>query len=88
MLPLLQKTHKDVFGYYFKEIEASPTMNKYGTYEGGYVPAKVDPDIVTDAERNAKLEELKTDYKMSLLGCRKRIYKKLVLNITNLYLYI
>ena len=75
MLPLLQKTHKDVFGYYFKEIEASPTINKYGTYEGGYVPAKVDPDMVTDAERNAKLEELKTDYKMSLPAVGKGFTK-------------
>ena len=75
MLPLLQKTHKDVFGYYFKEIEASPTINKYGTYEGGYVPAKVDPNIVEDAERNAKLEELKTDYKMSLPAVGKGFTK-------------
>ena len=75
MLPLLQKTHKDVFGYYFKEIEASPTINKYGTYEGGYVPAKVDPDMVTDGERNAKLEELKTDYKMSLPAVGKGFTK-------------
>ena len=67
MLPLLQKTHKDVFGYYFKEIEVSPVITKFGTYEGGYVPAKVDPNIVKDAERNAKLEELKTDYKLSLI---------------------
>ena len=75
MLPLLQKTHKDVFGYYFKEIEASPVITKFGTYEGGYVPAKVDPDIVTDAERNAKLEELKTDYKMSLPAVGKGFTK-------------
>ena len=75
MLPLLQKTHKDVFGYYFKEIEASPIINKYGTYEGGYVPAKVDPNIVEDAERNAKLEELKTDYKMSLPAVGKGFTK-------------
>ena len=75
MLPLLQKTHKDVFGYYFKEIEASPVITKFGTYEGGYVPAKVDPNIVTDAEKNAKLEELKTDYKMSLPAVGKGFTK-------------
>ena len=75
MLPLLQKTHKDVFGYYFKEIEVSPVITKFGTYEGGYVPAKVDPNIVKDAERNAKLEELKTDYKMSLPAVGKGFTK-------------
>ena len=75
MLPLLQKTHKDVFGYYFKEIETSPVITKFGTYEGGYVPAKVDPNIVKDAERNAKLEELKTDYKMSLPAVGKGFTK-------------
>jgi len=75
MLPLLQKTHKDVFGYYFKEIEVSPVITKFGTYEGGYVPAKVDPNIVEDAERNAKLEELKTDYKMSLPAVGKGFTK-------------
>ena len=56
MLPLMQKTHRDIFGYYFKVVEMSPVITKYGTYEGGYVPAKVDPNIVKDAERNAKLE--------------------------------
>ena len=75
MLPLLQKTHKDVFGYYFKEIEVSPVITKFGTYEGGYVPAKVDPNIVKDAEKNAKLEELKTDYKMSLPAVGKGFTK-------------
>ena len=71
MLPLMQKTHRNVFGYYFKVVEASPTINKYGTYRGGYVPAKVDPNIVKDAERNAKLEELKTDFKLSLPAVQK-----------------
>ena len=75
MLPLLQKTHKDVFGYYFKEVEATPIINKFGTYEGGYVPAKVDPNIVADAERNAKLDELKSDYKMSLPAVSKGFTK-------------
>ena len=50
------------FGYYFKVVETSPVITKYGTYEGGYVPAKVDLDIVSDAQRNAALEELKTDF--------------------------
>ena len=71
MLPLMQKTHRNVFGYYFKVVETSPVITKYGTYEGGYVPAKVDLDIVSDAQRNAALEELKTDFRLSLPAVQK-----------------
>ena len=71
MLPLMQKTHRNVFGYYFKVVEASPTINKYGTYRGGYVPAKVDIDAVDDAKRNAALEDLKTDFRLSLPAVQK-----------------
>ena len=66
MKPLAQKAHKDIFGYYFKEIEATPITTRFGTYRGGYVPAKVDPRIVKDAERNAKLDELRSEFKASL----------------------
>ena len=66
MKPLAQNAHKDIFGYYFKEIEAKPFTNKFGTYAGGYVPAKVDPRVVADAERNAKLEDLRSEFKQSL----------------------
>ena len=71
MLPLMQKTHRNVFGYYFKVVETSPVITKYGTYEGGYVPAKVDIDIVKDAQRNAALEDLKTDFRLSLPAVQK-----------------
>ncbi len=71
MLPLMQKTHRNVFGYYFKVVETNPVITKYGTYEGGYVPAKVDIDIVTDAQRNAALEDLKTDFRLSLPAVQK-----------------
>ena len=43
MKPLAQQSHKNIFGYYFKEIEATPFTNRFGTYKGGYVPAKTDP---------------------------------------------
>ena len=75
MLPLMQKTHRNVFGYYFKVVEASPTINKYGTYRGGYVPAKVDIDAVDDAKRNAALEDLKTDFRLSLPAVQKGFTK-------------
>ena len=66
MKPLAQQSHKNIFGYYFKEIEATPFTNRFGTYKGGYVPAKTDPRIVQDAERNAKLDELRSEFKASL----------------------
>ena len=71
MLPLMQKTHRNVFGYYFKVVEPSPVITKYGTYEGGYVPAKVDIDMVEDAKRNEVLEDLKTDFRLSLPAVQK-----------------
>ena len=71
MLPLMQQTHRNVFGYYFKVVEPSPVITKYGTYEGGYVPAKVDIDMVEDAKRNAALEDLKTDFRLSLPAVQK-----------------
>jgi len=45
MLPLTQQAHKEVFGYYFKEIGATPIVNKFGTFRGGYVPAALDKNI-------------------------------------------
>ena len=42
MLPLTQEAHKEVFGYYFKEVGPTPIVNKFGTFEGGYVPAALD----------------------------------------------
>ncbi len=52
LLPLTQQAHRDVFGYYFKEIGATPTINKFGTYRGGYVPAK--PDAILNKDLNLK----------------------------------
>ena len=45
LLPLTQRAHKDVFGYYFKTIEVTPLVTKFGTYRGGYVPAVADPEM-------------------------------------------
>ena len=54
MKPLAQETHRKVFGRYFAEVTATPFSTPFGSYRGGYVPAQVDPRIVTDA----KLREL------------------------------
>ena len=44
--PDIQKTHKDVYGYFFKEVEANPVETPWGTYRGGYAPAITDPLLV------------------------------------------
>ena len=66
MLPLIQKAHNDVYGYYFKEVEATPIVNKYGSFRGGYVPAKTDPFLVSETEIKAKLEDLRSEFRQSL----------------------
>ncbi len=66
MKPLAQKAHNEIYGYYFNEVEAVPITNQFGTFRGGYVPAKTDPFMVRDAQRNAKLEELEGDFRQAL----------------------
>lgn len=64
--PMAQKAHHDLFGYYFREVEASPVTTPWGVYRGGYVPAKTDQFIVRDAQRNSKMEELENDFRQSM----------------------
>jgi len=64
--PMAQNAHREIFGYYFKEVEARPIVTPFGTYRGGYVPAKTDPFIVRDAQRQAKMEELEADFRNSM----------------------
>lgn len=66
MKPLAQKAHKDIFGYYFKEVASTPLATPFGVYRGGYVPAKTDPFLVRDAQKNAKIEELEGDFRNSM----------------------
>jgi hypothetical protein len=64
--PMAQEAHREIFGYYFKEVEARPVVTPFGTYRGGYVPAKTDPFIVRDAQRQMKMEELEADFRNSM----------------------
>ena len=66
MKPLLQQAHMKVFGYYFKEIEATPIVNRFGSFRGGYVPAKTDPFMVTEANLKQQLEDLRGEFRQSL----------------------
>ncbi|CAB4146764.1 hypothetical protein UFOVP496_14 [uncultured Caudovirales phage] len=60
--PMAQKSHRDLYGFYFKEVEATPLNTPFGTYRGGYVPAKPDPFMVKDAQRNAKMDALEGNF--------------------------
>jgi hypothetical protein len=64
--PQAQRAHHDLFGYYFKEVQPTPVTTPWGVYRGGYVPAKVDPDMVRDAQAHQKMEELESDFRNSM----------------------
>lgn len=66
MKPLAQAAHRDLFGYYFKEVPANPVVTPFGTYRGGYVPAKVDPDIVKGQEQKHAMDALEADFKNAM----------------------
>ena len=57
MRPGAQKAHRDAYGRYFAEVTATPFINAFGSYRGGYVPAKVDSRIVKDMELKKLIEE-------------------------------
>lgn len=58
MKPQLQKAHKAMYGFHFNEVTANPFSNRFGTYAGGYVPAKVDTNQVASAERHQDADQI------------------------------
>lgn len=56
MKPGAQKAHRDAYGRYFAEVTANAFVTPFGTYSGGYVPAKVDSRIVKDGELRDMIE--------------------------------
>lgn len=44
--PFVQKAHRKMTGRYFEEVTSAPVETPFGTYKGGYVPAKADPNLV------------------------------------------
>ena len=57
-----QKVYKNLYGYTFKEIEASPIQTPWGEYRGGYVPATTDKYLVADKATFDEIDQLtKTD---------------------------
>lgn len=47
--PEAQKAHKEMYGFFFDEVTATPVDTPFGQYAGGYYPAMVDTFIVEDA---------------------------------------
>lgn len=56
--PDTQKAHKKVKGFYFGKVTNTPFTNEFGTFKGGYVPAKVDPMLVRDAKQRQRVTEM------------------------------
>ena len=65
MLPLLQRTHRDTEGYYFKVVKATPILNRFGEFRGGYVPAKGDPNM-TEVDIKEEINTMKMEFRNSL----------------------
>lgn len=55
--PGAQKAHKDMYGYYFKEITADGLSTPFGNYRGGYIPAKLDVNESEDADIRQEREQ-------------------------------
>ena len=69
--PLAQRAYKQLWGYYFKEIEASPVVTPWKTYRGGYVPAMVDRGIVAEGDRNLAKEVLSQNDILSAMPAKR-----------------
>lgn len=54
--PGAQQAFKELYGRYFKEVTATPFQTPWGEYRGGYIPAKVDPLLNSDAAINEDKE--------------------------------
>ena len=75
MLPLLQQAHKETEGYYFKVVKPTPIVNRFGEFEGGYVPAKGDPNM-TDVNIKDEISTAKMEFKNSLPKVENGMTKK------------
>lgn len=62
--PQLQRAHYELFGYYFKEVEARPISTPWGVYRGGYVPALADNFLESSARLHEK--DLQAEFQKSL----------------------
>lgn len=59
--PEAQKAHKRMYGHYFNEITAKEFNTPFGSYRGGYIPAKVDVYANEDAAIRAEAEAFESN---------------------------
>ena len=78
ILPRIQRAHRKVFGFDMDTIPNRQFSNRFGQYKGGYVPAKVDPTLVTDAQRFDAIEQLESDVRQTYPSARSGFRHKRV----------
>jgi hypothetical protein len=61
-----QRAHKEMYDYYFTEVEDTPVHTPVGTYRGGYVPAIADPMMEPSAATNLEADLLNTQQNASM----------------------
>jgi hypothetical protein len=59
--PEIQKTHKELLGFYMNEITAKEFSNQFGTYKGGYAPAKTDFTEVSETFTRELVDQINSD---------------------------
>lgn len=69
--PAAQRAYKKIFGFYFDSITAQEVVTPFGTYRGGYMPAKIDTTQPIQGPVRAyrigdkqTLEQMKDDFGM------------------------
>ena len=51
LLPELQRAHRDMYGFYFREVDLAPVQTPFGDRDGWYMPARTDPLRVSVPDR-------------------------------------
>ncbi len=71
--PVAQKAHKDIFGFRFYEVEASPVLSRHGIYRGGYWPAVADSE---QAVNNKLTEQMLSNTRQYMLATTNKGFTK------------
>lgn len=64
--PRLQDSHFKVFGYFFREVQYEPIETPFGSYRGGYVPAKTDPMLVASRQSEEDINQINGDMRSAV----------------------
>jgi len=64
--PRLQGSHFKVFGYFFREVQYEPIETPFGSYRGGYVPAKTDPMLVASRQSEEDINQINGDMRAAV----------------------